>query len=69
MSVTSEQQFMYHRTNLNIIKSDKLNVRDYAYFLSEPEYVVLGNVIDIYGTRERPNVQRANMYHFVSYMM
>ena len=34
MSVTSERQFMYQRTNLNIIKGKNLNVGDNTYFLS-----------------------------------
>ena len=34
MSVTSEQQFMYQRTNLNIIQGKNLNLGDNAYFLS-----------------------------------
>ena len=34
MSVTSERQFVYQRTNLNIILGENLNVGDNAYFLS-----------------------------------
>ena len=34
MSVTSERQFVYQRTNLNIIYGENLNVGDNAYFLS-----------------------------------
>ena len=34
MSFTSEQQFMYQRTNLNIIYGGNLNVGDNAYCLS-----------------------------------
>ena len=34
MSVTSERQFMYQRTNLNIIWGKTLNVGDNAFFLS-----------------------------------
>ena len=42
---------MYQRTNLNIIQGENLNLGDNAYFLSSPEYVILGSVIDVYVTR------------------
>ena len=42
---------MYQWTNFNIIRCESLNVGYNAYFLSSPEYVILGSVIDVYVTR------------------